>query len=152
MSRGFYSLIQYCPDRARAEMVNVGLIILNEETQAIDVKLTKNYDRVCRLFNIDATDLEILKFEAISLVGQMIIRSNDLRTFDELTQFIRSRANDFHLTDLRSVRLSEDVTFESMFARLVDTQKSDFIKHLDKCSETVKTWPEWKRNALKGKG
>lgn len=121
MSRGFYSLIQYCPDRARAEMVNVGLIILNEETQAIDVKLTKNYDRVCRLFNIDATDLEILKFEAISLVGQMIIRSNDLRTFDELTQFIRSRANDFHLTDLRSVRLSEDVTFESMFARLVDT-------------------------------
>ena len=28
-------------------------------------------------------------------------------------------------------------------------EKVGFLKHLDFCSKTVASWPEWKRNALK---
>ena len=34
MARGFYSVVQYCPDPFRAEAVNVGLVLLCAEPHA----------------------------------------------------------------------------------------------------------------------
>ncbi|MGH7140686.1 MAG: DUF3037 domain-containing protein [Pirellulales bacterium] len=42
MARGFYSVVQYCPDRFRAETVNVGLVLLCVDPHALRVKMTSS--------------------------------------------------------------------------------------------------------------
>ena len=44
MARAFYSVVQYCPDRFRAETVNVGLVLLRPEPHALRVRMTANHD------------------------------------------------------------------------------------------------------------
>ena len=55
MSRGFYSVVQYCPDPSRAEAVNVGLVLLCVDPHALRVKMTGNHERVRKLFAISKT-------------------------------------------------------------------------------------------------
>ena len=62
MAIGFYSVVQYCPDRFRAEAVNVGLVLLCVDPHAVRVKMTSNHDRVRKLFAISKPDLKNLKF------------------------------------------------------------------------------------------
>ena len=52
MARGFYSVVQYCPDRFCAQAVNVGLVLLCVDPHAVRVKMTGNHDRVRKLFAI----------------------------------------------------------------------------------------------------
>ena len=61
MAKGFYSVIQYCPDRFRAEAINVGLVLLCLDPHAVRVQMTRKFDRVCRLFAIAEPDLVSLK-------------------------------------------------------------------------------------------
>ena len=46
MAKGFYSVVQYCPDRFRAEAVNVGLVLLCLDPHAVRVRMTGNHERV----------------------------------------------------------------------------------------------------------
>ncbi len=52
MASGFCSVVQYCPDRFRAQAVNVGLVLLCVDPHAVRVKMTGNHDRVRKLFAI----------------------------------------------------------------------------------------------------
>ena len=58
MARGFYSVVQYCPDRFRAEAVNVGLVLLCLDPHGLRVETIGRYDRVRRLFGIGGAELK----------------------------------------------------------------------------------------------
>jgi len=50
MSKGYFSLVQYCPDVARQEAVNVGVVLLCPEQKFIGVKITPGNQRIRRFF------------------------------------------------------------------------------------------------------
>lgn len=124
MARGFYSVVQYCPDRFRAEAVNVGLVLLCIDPHCVRVKMTSNHDRVRRLFAIGKPDLKNLKVSTQGLRSRIENSADELRTSEDLAAFAASRANDLRLTEPRLAKLDNvDDDLERLFAQLV-TQHS----------------------------
>jgi hypothetical protein len=58
--RGYYSLVQFCPDSARAEAANVGVVVLCPDRHFIDCKFASSNDRVRRFFSVQGEQLERL--------------------------------------------------------------------------------------------
>ena len=120
MARGFYSLVQYCPDRFRAEAVNVGLVMLCLDPHAVRVKMTSNYDRVRKLFAIGKPELKNLKVSTHGLSSRIERITEELRTSEDLAAFGTSRANDLRLTEPRLAVIEKlDEDFQRLFAELV---------------------------------
>ena len=121
MARGFYSVVQYCPDRFRAEAVNVGLVILRIDPHAVRVKMTGNYDRVRRFFAIGKPEMLNLKVSTQSILSRIEMSADEFRTSEDLAAFAASRANDLRLTEPRLAMLDNvDADLERLFAQLVE--------------------------------
>jgi hypothetical protein len=57
----YYSIIQYCPDRGRAEAANVGILVLCPALGFVNARTAAGNDRVRRFFGSDSFDRERLK-------------------------------------------------------------------------------------------
>jgi hypothetical protein len=125
MARGFYSVVQYCPDRFRAEAVNVGLVLLCVDPHALRVKMTGNHDRVRKLFGTGKPELTNLKLSTHGLTSRIEHSMDELRTPQDLAAFAASRANDLRLTEPRLAMLDDfDDDFERLFAQLVEQRST----------------------------
>jgi len=125
VARGFYSVVQYCPDRFRAEAVNVGLVLLCVDPHAVRVRMTGNHERVRRLFSIARPELKNLKLSTHGLASRIQKSVDELRTCDDLTAFAASRANDLRLTEPRLAKIENlDEDFERLFSDLVDERST----------------------------
>lgn len=123
--RAFYSLVQYCPDRFRAEVVNVGLVLLCLNPHEVRVKMTTKRDRVRKLFAVARPELENLKVAMHGLQSRIENSANQFRTMEDLAAFAASRANDLRLTEPRLAKLENmDADFERLFASLVADQST----------------------------
>lgn len=121
MSRGYYSVIQYCPDRFRAEAVNVGLVLLCVDPHVVRVRMASKYARACKLFALDKPRLTILKASVQGLANRITNSVQELRTSEDLATFAASRANDLRLTEPRLAKLEHvDQDFERLFTQLVE--------------------------------
>lgn len=121
MARGFYSVVQYCPDRFRAEAVNVGVVLLCVDPHAVRVRMTRNHDRVRRLFSISKPELKNLKLSTHGLSSRIEKSTDELRTPEDLAAFAASRANDLRLTEPRLAKLDDiETDFERLFVQLVE--------------------------------
>lgn len=121
--RAFYSVVQYCPDRFRAEAVNVGLILICPEPQEARVRITEKFERVRKLFGVSRDDLKNLKLAMHGLQSRIENGAHDFRTAEDLAAFAASRANDLRLTEPRLAKLVNiDEDFERLFADLVAAQ------------------------------
>jgi hypothetical protein len=117
MANGIYSLIQYCPNRFRAEAVNVGLAVVCSDSKRLRVRLTTQFDRAQRLFGISKSEIDNLKLAAKAIQN----RIEKLQTHEELSAFACSRANDLRLTTPRIAKIKDvDADFERLFSDLVD--------------------------------
>lgn len=118
-------MVQYCPDRFRAEAVNVGLVLLCVDPHALRVKMTSNYDRVRKLFELGEPDLTNLRLSTHGLTSRIENSVDELRTPDDLAAFAASRANDLLLTAPRLAKLGIfDDDFERLFAQLVEQPRT----------------------------
>jgi hypothetical protein len=125
VARGFYSVVQYCPDRFRAEAVNVGLVLLCLDPHTVRVRMTGNHERVRKLFSIAKPELKNLKLSTHGLTSRIEKSMDEFRTSDDLAAFAASRANDLHLTEPRLAKLDNiDADFERLFAQLVEEHSS----------------------------
>jgi len=125
MTRGFYSVVQYCPDRFRAEAVNVGLVLLCLDPHGVRVETIGRHDRVRRLFGIGGAALKNLKLATRGLKNRIEAAAMDLRTDADLAAFAASRANDLRLTEPRLAKIGElDRDFERLFSELVEERSA----------------------------
>ena len=117
--RAFYSVIQYCPDRFRAEAVNVGLVLYREDPRFLRAKIIDNHRRVSRLFGISGKELANLRFAEEGLAYRLNERGEDIASLDDLTAYINTRANDLRLTEPRLSVVSDiEADFARLFAKL----------------------------------
>lgn len=112
---GYYSVIQYCPDRSRLEACNVGVVLLIDG-KYLGCKISNNSKRVHRFFARpdfswigdkslnDAIEAEWqhVTCAKISVFNRLETERDKLMHVDALKDYIRTRANDILLTDLRT--------------------------------------------------
>jgi hypothetical protein len=124
MAKGFYSLVQYCPNRFRAEAVNIGLVLLCIEPHAIRVRITDRLDRVRKLFAIEKSEARNLQLANDSFRNRIESSQDQFLTPEDLSSFAAARANDIRMTDPRLARLTNiDQDFDRLYAELVDAEK-----------------------------
>src|SRR5581483_12084757 len=117
--RAFYSVIQYIPDRFRAEAVNVGLLLYREEPRFLRARIVENHRRLKRVFGVSGNALATVRLSEQNLLHRINGSGEDIASLDDLKAFIATRANDLRLTEPRLAMVSEiEADFARLFAQL----------------------------------
>ncbi len=120
--KGYYSVIQFCPDRGRAESVNLGLVLYVPGLKQLEVRTAALGHRARALPPGSGRDAwwvnSVRKSFEEQLRGEY--RAGAINTTDELQNSLAKLGNDVIAVPLRPVRVEDAKRdFESLFARLV---------------------------------
>jgi hypothetical protein len=102
---GYYSLIQYCPDRTSLETANVGVILFCPGWNFLDVKLTASFSRIADFFSRHDVDRVSLGASLESLKLRLLKTKEQFKTKEDLNSFIETRANEIILTPPRAIKV-----------------------------------------------
>lgn len=101
--KGYYSLVQFCPDMSRLEAVNIGLLLFCPDAQFIGAQTLQNNKRVKSLFRgVDEVALDAAKQ---SLEARLRVAKADFKSIEDLQRFVDTRANELRLTTPRPVKV-----------------------------------------------
>jgi len=125
MARGFYSVIQYCPNRFRAESVNVGLVLLCPDPHEVRVRIAGKHNRAKRLFGMGRPEMDNLNLSLQGLKHRIESTASEFKCAEDLAAFAASRANDLRLTEPRLAKFQTiDDDLERLFLELVDARST----------------------------
>ena len=123
--RAYYSLVQFCPDRGKAESANIGVLLLCPELRFADVKLAKSNARVAQFFGRDSFEEARLRLSKNALEARIRDKTDWSEGFAALERFIGTRANDIVLTAARPMKTADPAAdLVKLFAELVETRVS----------------------------
>jgi hypothetical protein len=106
-SKGYYSIIQYCPDAGRAEAANVGVVLFCPDLGFLDARVSQGNDRVSHFFGRDSFDRHRLNAVKHSVIKRLSVDRGRFQTPADLEQFIATRANEIRLTPPRPMRVTD---------------------------------------------
>lgn len=118
MSKGYYCLIQYCPDFSRAEAANVGLVLFQPEPNATAVRIVEKVDFVAKRLGRKVATASVL--EDVQSIDYRL-KHELFRTVEDLERFVRTRGNRIQLTMPRPMRIEDPAKeIDRLFAELVE--------------------------------
>lgn len=116
----YYSIIQYCPDPSRAEAANVGVLLYCPALSVLESRLARGNDRIRKIFGVKGSVLDEINSAKQSLQGRIELLRDEIRTVEELQQFINTRANDLKITSPRAMKVEDpSVEIDKLFEELV---------------------------------
>jgi hypothetical protein len=117
--RGYYSLIQFCPDLSRLETVNVGVVLFCPEIRFIEARMSSNSDRARRLFGQDVQS-DRLRHAKAAMEARFRSDRKSFREVADLERFAQTRANDLLMTPPRPIKvLTPEAEIEALFKEMV---------------------------------
>ncbi len=121
-TKGYYCLVQYCPDIARAEAANVGVVLFSPEHGFIRARVSDNNHRIVKFFGRETDNYHHLNAMKNALVQRIEIEKAEFGTLENLQHFVHTRANKVILTEPRPVKLTHnpEAELEALFAELVE--------------------------------
>jgi len=120
-TRGYYSLVQYCPDESRAESVNLGVVLFCPDRSFLKVMTSANNDRVRRLFGNRTFEPRRLNDAKIALQNRLQHeQAGGISTHEDFGRFAASRANDLLLTAPRPIKVAvPELELQALYNSLV---------------------------------
>ena len=146
-AKGYYSLIQYCPDPSRAEAATIGVVLFCPDRRFIEAKTAAGNDRIRRFFGAESLDRRRLNTQKRSLEDRIRLHADEFRTLGDLQVFIDTRANELVLTAPRSMKvLDPRRDLDNLFMELVGgrarkEKRQPVIPELD-CAAPGRTFPQ----------
>jgi hypothetical protein len=120
---GFYSLVQYCPDRSRLEAANFGVVLLCPALGFLGIRIASGNERIRRFFGDEAGDLSQLN----TMKKMLVRRLNDdeqLRQPEAFEKFRRVLSNELQISEPRPVRVENpQAELAQLFSELVETKE-----------------------------
>lgn len=128
--KGYYSLIQYCPDLARLEAANIGVILFSPEHKFIRAKTAQGNDRIRRFFGSEDNDWTQINAIKNSIETRLEVVGKDFRNLHDLTNFISTRANEVQITSPRPMKvLDPKKDLDELFEELVGGRAKQPLKY-----------------------
>ena len=129
-TKAYYSLVQYCPDIARIEAVNVGVVLFCPQQRFLEAKLMKSNNRIRRFFGEEADNYEHLNAMKDALVKRLEVERVEFAQLEDLQQFVQTRANKVILTEPKPVKVVDPrQDLETLFKELVEEPEGHLIIH-----------------------
>jgi hypothetical protein len=104
-SKGYYSLIQYCPDLGRLEAANVGVLLFCPERHFLKARLSANNSRIIHFFGSEGHDWVRLRAFKKGLEDRIALEAPKVQTVEQLDRFIAQRANLLQITPPRPMKV-----------------------------------------------
>jgi hypothetical protein len=118
--RGYYSLIQYCPDASRAESANVGVLLFCPDVAFIEARTAAGNDRIRRFFGDRPFDRRQVNAAKRAIEERLKVDAGSFRTVEDLQRFIDTRGNQIILTQPRPVKVFDPrQDLDQLFGELV---------------------------------
>jgi len=119
-AKGYYCLIQYCPDLSRQEAANIGVLFFCPELNFLRARVSRGNDRIRRFFGSVNGDREQIKAIKASIEERLEVEKSYFRTVKDLEKFIATRANEIQITSPLPMKVFDpEKDLESLFQRLV---------------------------------
>ena len=124
--RGYFSLIQFCPDPSRLEAANVGVVLLCPDLDFLEARTSSGNARVQRFFGRDAFHPTSLSMAKQAMVRRLAVEWEGIPTLAQFQHFVDTRANELKLTAPRPVKVFDPTKdLQRLFDELVaDPPKS----------------------------
>ncbi len=103
---GYYCLVQFCPNPARAEVANIGVLVFCPDAKFLETRLVHGNDRIRRIFG-DEFDSNLVDGAKEALQARLIEDKINFQTLDDLNKFIVTRANDVRITVPRFLKTED---------------------------------------------
>lgn len=119
-SKGYYSLIQYCPDLSRLEAANIGVLLFCPERRFIRARTAQSNDRIRRFFGSEDNDWTQINAIKATVEKRLEVAAASFRSLADLNQFIATRANEVQLTPARPMKVFDpEKDLQELFDQLV---------------------------------
>ena len=120
-TRGYYSIIQYCPDPSRLEAVNIGVALFCPEVRFLRARFGRRKTPVRQLFG--KQDWDFVDAQRVAIEARLGRHEEDFQTLEAFESFVAKRAGAFRLTPPRPVKVENPQhELQALFARLVGSQ------------------------------
>lgn len=120
MTRGYYSIIQYCPDPARLEAVNIGVALFCPDVPFLRARFGKRKTPVQQLFG--KQDWEFVEAQQAELEAHLG-HHEEFRNLEDFQGFVARRANAFRLTPPRWTKVADpEEELRALLDRMVGAQ------------------------------
>ena len=106
-SKGYYSLIQYCPDLGRLEAANVGVLLFCPERGFLKARTVRKNARIKRFFGSEGHDSKRINAFKKGIEDRIERESGEIRTIEDLEHFIALRANLLQITPPRPMKVTD---------------------------------------------
>lgn len=123
--RGYYSLIQFCPEPSRLEAVNVGVVLLCPEADFIAARTAAGNRRAEKLVGRGELDRAALNSAKQAVEHRLHVDRDSFQSIEDLRKFVDTRGNNLKLTDPRPMKVfSPQEDLDELFAELVGGRSS----------------------------
>lgn len=123
-SRGFFSIVQYCPDLDRGECANVGVVLCVPELGYLGVRMSENNEGPKQRFGATAFDDFQLTAAKAAIEGRLRAEGAAWTEPSQVIDFARREANNLQLTKPRTMlSLSPSEDLAELFYRMVFVER-----------------------------
>jgi len=106
MIQGYYCLIQYCPDRTRLEVCNLGVMLSCPEIKFLEAMMAPDEKRVRVIFGSKHRLDHIQSFKK-DFLEWIAVEKQHIFNLAALNGFIGRLANSFRITEPRSIAVDD---------------------------------------------
>jgi hypothetical protein len=123
-AKGYYALIQFCPDLARLEAANIGVVLFCPERDFLEVRISGDNSRVQRFFGRQGFDWSRVNSYKHGIKERLEIEGRDFRSVEDLEAFGQRRGNSIQLTTPRPFTVrNPQKDLEELFEEVVGKRK-----------------------------
>lgn len=129
-NKGYYSLIQFCPDLSRLEAATIGVLLFCPDLRFLKARTSRTNDRVKQFFGKDGPlDLAQITTFKRGIEVRVETEKDEIRTLADLQGFIDRRANVIQISNPRPVKVAGDPesVLDRLFSEIIEIE-SDFIE------------------------
>jgi hypothetical protein len=124
-TKGYYSIVQYCPDLTKLEAANIGVLLFCPEREFLAAKTARNNGRIRKFFGSEGRDGNKINVLKVAFEDRVAAEGRNIRTLEDLQQFIGLLANQLQLTAPRPMRVEEpQQDLVRLFHELVEVSPS----------------------------
>jgi hypothetical protein len=141
-AKGYYSLIQYCPDLSRLEAANIGVLLFCPDKLFLQARTVRGNKRIQKFFGKEGHDWDRIDSFKIGLEERLAKENGEIKTLEDLERFSALRANELQITPPRPMRVEDPKKdLEALFQELVGGQHrkqapTGFRQYLDQKLKT----------------
>ena len=127
--KGYYSVIQYCPDLGRFEAANMGVLLFCPESGFLKSLMSGNNSRIIKFFGSEGHDWKRINTVKKALQDRLEKEHRSIRTLEDIQTFISTRANFIQITQPLPMKVFDpDKDLEDLFGQVIGHQAKQEIK------------------------